>query len=116
MGIKRETLKQYRSNEQEIQNLKIRLERLKKESFSEETLNEYIQRQIQRTTELTKRLQTQNDEVEEFVFSIKDYTTRRIFTLYYLDGKCQQEVASELNMERSSVSKKICTHWNKLTK
>lgn len=113
MEMTRSVLERYCSNEQEIRDMQDRLMKLGAEN-AEGILSDYTKRQIQRTTNLIRHLQEQNDRAEEFVFSIDDCITRRIFKLYYLDGECQQVIASKLNMERSGVSKKICTHWNSL--
>lgn len=46
-------------------------------------------------------------EIEEFIAGIPDSETRQIFELTYLEGKKQREVAEELSIDRSYVSKKI---------
>lgn len=46
-------------------------------------------------------------EVEEFIENIPDSMTRRIFRLYYLDGKKQKEIARLVHMDRSRISRKI---------
>lgn len=46
-------------------------------------------------------------EIEEFIAGIPDSETRQIFELTYLEGKKQREVAEELNIDRSYISKKI---------
>ncbi|MCI8801078.1 MAG: sigma-70 family RNA polymerase sigma factor [Lachnospiraceae bacterium] len=46
-------------------------------------------------------------EVEEFIENIPDSMTRRIFRLYYLDGKKQKEIAKLVHMDRSTVSRKM---------
>lgn len=45
--------------------------------------------------------------IEQFIAAIPDSTDRQIFELTFLEGKKQREVADELGLERSSVSKKI---------
>lgn len=60
--------------------------------------------------EKKKRLRTVEAELEEirtFVAGIEDATTRQIFEMAFLEGKKQREIADELAMERSNVSKKI---------
>ncbi len=53
------------------------------------------------------RLEKDCQEAEEFVEGIQDSLTRRIFRMYFLEGKSQGGVARILHMDQSSVSKKI---------
>lgn len=46
-------------------------------------------------------------QVEEFVESISDSLTKRIFRMCYLDGYTQKQVANKMNLDRSTVTKKI---------
>lgn len=46
-------------------------------------------------------------QVEEFIESIPDSLTRRIFRLSFIDGKTQEEVSRDLYISQSSISKKI---------
>lgn len=46
-------------------------------------------------------------EIEDFVENISDSLTRRIFRMYYIDGLPQREVARNVHMDRSRVSRKI---------
>mgnify|MGYP002511754828 CR=1 FL=1 len=48
-------------------------------------------------------------DVEEFIENISDSMTRRIFRLYYIDGKKQKEIAKLVHIDRSVVSRKINT-------
>lgn len=57
------------------------------------------------------RLQAENDNIEEFIFTIPDSTTRRIFQLRYLDGKTQKQVARRVHMHQSTVSRAIEKFW-----
>lgn len=57
-----------------------------------------------------KKLEGECKEIEDFVESIKDSVTRRIFRIYFIDGRkrvTQWEVAKRVHIDRSSVSKKI---------
>lgn len=51
-------------------------------------------------------------EIEEFIAGIPDSETRQIFELTYLEGKKQREVAEEVGLERSVVSKRITNYIN----
>lgn len=46
-------------------------------------------------------------EIEEFIAAIPDSVDRQIFELIYLEGKKQREVADDIGLEQSSISKRI---------
>lgn len=46
-------------------------------------------------------------EIESFIASIPDSVTRQIFELTYIDGLKQREVAEQVNLDRSRISRKI---------
>lgn len=52
-------------------------------------------------------LQEECQEVEDFVENIPDSLIRRIFRMYYIDGLPQREVARNVHMDKSSISRKI---------
>lgn len=54
-----------------------------------------------------EKLEEECEAAENFVESIKDSLTRRIFRMYYLEGKSQREIADMTNLDRSMISKKI---------
>lgn len=57
-----------------------------------------------------KRLEKECKEIEDFVSGITDSTTRRIFRIYYIDGRknvTQRDVAKKIHLDRSSISKKV---------
>ncbi len=60
-----------------------------------------------RYRERIARLEKLCQEVEEFIENIYDSRTRRIFRMYYIDGKKQKEIAKLIHMDRSTVSRKI---------
>lgn len=113
----KEMLEQYCANEREIQNLQNRVDGIDRmrNGLVENFLKEHLQEQKERTVELMKNLQTQNRNAEEFVFGIQDSLTRRIFTLRYLEGKKQQEIAEEVHIDRSGVSRRIRLFWTTCT-
>jgi len=45
--------------------------------------------------------------VEDFIESIPDSLTRRIFRMYYVEGLSQKNIARNVHMDKSSVSRKI---------
>ena len=46
-------------------------------------------------------------EIEEFIAGIPDSIDRQIFELIFLKGKKQKDVADQVGLERSSISKRI---------
>lgn len=55
------------------------------------------------------KLEKECEEIEKFIEGIEDSMTRRIFRMYYIDGKTQKEIAQLVNMDRSMVSRKLNT-------
>lgn len=57
-----------------------------------------------------KKLEKECEEAEEFVNAIPDSLTRRIFRLYFIDGRkpvTQKDVAKRIHLDQSNVSRKI---------
>ena len=56
------------------------------------------------------KLEAECKEIENFVSGITDSVTRRIFRIYYIDGRknvTQRDVAKKIHLDRSSISKKV---------
>ena len=53
------------------------------------------------------KLQAECEEVEQWVEAIPDSLTRRIFRMYFLEGRSQKQIGKIVHLDRSSVSKKI---------
>lgn len=51
-------------------------------------------------------------EIEEFINSISDVSTQLMFTYVYIDGMTQEQTAEKLNIERSTISKRIKAYLN----
>lgn len=51
-------------------------------------------------------------EIEEWIETIEDSLTRRIFRFYYIDGLSQEKVGREVHLDRSTVSKKVDAYFN----
>lgn len=47
----------------------------------------------------------------DFINSIKDEEVKLILRMLYFEGKKQEEVAYELNLERSTISKKVSAYF-----
>lgn len=45
--------------------------------------------------------------VEEYIENISDSMTRRIYRMYYLEGKKQREIGEAMHMDRSTISKRL---------
>ena len=52
-------------------------------------------------------LKEECQEVEDFVESISDSLTRRIFRKSFIEGKTQEQVSKDVYLSQSSISKKI---------
>ena len=52
-------------------------------------------------------------QVEEFIETIPDSLTRRIFRQSFIEGKTQEEVSRDLHISQSSISRKI-SHFIKI--
>ena len=126
MEMTRERLEQYRSNVQEIRELTYKLDHLGEGDslIGNDVIMDYKKgyprpqsvvgydydleaRRRERYESLRGKLQAENDNIEEFVFGIPDGMVRRIFRLYFLEGKTMDWIAREVHMEKSSISKKI---------
>lgn len=122
----REQLEQYRSNMEEIKELTYKLEHLDEGDtlIGNDVVFDYRTgypkpqsvvgydyeleaRRRGRLENLRAKIQAECDNVEDFVYGIPDGKTRRIFQLYFLEGLSQERVARKMNMEKSSISKKI---------
>lgn len=53
------------------------------------------------------KLEKECEEIEQFIEGIEDSLTRRVFRMYYIDGRTQKEIAQMINMDRSMVSRKL---------
>jgi len=129
MDITKELLLEYRNKKQEIKELEYRLNnRYKEESMLgndvifdyskgypmpqsvvgfDSKRYEYLQN---RDRNKKAKLEKECREMEDFVEEIESSEIRRIFRLYFIEGEkkvMQQYVAEQMNMERSTISKKI---------
>lgn len=53
------------------------------------------------------KLAAEQDNIEEWVFGIGDSRVRRIFQLCYLEGLTQEKAGRKLHMDQSGISRKI---------
>ena len=54
-----------------------------------------------------KKLEADCEETEQWIEAIPDSQTRRILRMYYLEGKTQQKIGERLHLDRSRISRKI---------
>lgn len=125
MEMTKKRLEAYRSEKQEIEELKHKLQNLKTEDYvGNSVINDYRSgfpspqsvvgvdmdafqtRQSRLRTEIN-RLYRRCLEVEQWIDEIPDSLTRRIFRLYFVDGKNQKDIAKQIHTDRSVISRKI---------
>ncbi len=128
----REQLESYKSVKEEIEELKLRLSRLREEDsmMGSSVINDYRSgypvpqaivgidwekaiRAEKRYKDRIHRLEQEADDIEEYVEGIGDSLTRRIFRMYYLEGKSQKEIEKAVGLDRSCVSRKINLYLKK---
>ncbi len=66
----------------------------------EERLRNTYERRIQ-------KLKAECAEIEQWVEEIPDSLTRRIFRMYFLEGRSQKEIGKTVHLDRSRISRKI---------
>ena len=122
----RERLEQYQSNKSEIRELKYKLQHLGEGDslIGNDVILDYKKgypqpqavvghdyelegKRRRRYADQIAKLEAEQDNIEEWVFAIKDSRTRRIFQLYFLDGLTQEQVGRKMNLDRSRISRKI---------
>lgn len=122
----RERLEAYRSNLDEVKELKDKLQKL---PGSESLIGNSVvldyrrgypqpqsvvgydydleQRRRERWEKRLGDLLAEVDEVESWIEAIPDSATRRIFRMHYCEGLKQSKVARKLHMDQATVSRKI---------
>ena len=127
MGMTKEMLMSYRSKKDEIRELKAIIQN----RYRDDTLigNDVIldysksyppipqgivgfdqgkyKRLQERDRKQVERMEKECAEIEEFVESIEDSLTRRIFRMVFIDGEKQRKVARKVHLDQSRVSRKI---------
>lgn len=122
--LEKEFLKEYRSKKEEITELKILIRNLKEDeglvgnSVIMDYQTGYPRPQTVVGTDHEKYwnireeymnkislLEEECRQAERYVEEIKDSRTRRIFRMYCIEGKSQEEVGRILHLDRSRISK-----------
>lgn len=128
MKMTKKRLEAYRSEKQEIIELRHKLHSLKVEDYIGNDvimdyrsgfpvpqsvvgtdIGAYWAHQDRLISEIS-RLEWRCQEVEQWIEQIPDSTTRRIFRMYYEDDQGQQAIANQLHIDRSLVSKRISNY------
>lgn len=120
----KEKLKSYISMKEEIRERKEALKTLPKRMEKTDTILDYrtgfpipkgitgvnrreYWREYNREICKIGEIERECEEVEQFITSIPDSLTRRIFIKHYMEGKKLKEISREIHLEKSSISKKI---------
>ena len=122
----RQQLERYRSQKEEIRELRYKLEHLGEGDslIGNDIIFDYAtgfprpqavvgydydkaQRLRARYEERLLKLQKECYETEQWIEEISDSQTRRIFRMYYLESETQQKIGKKLHLDQSSVSRKI---------
>lgn len=125
-GMTRERLEAYRSNRDEIKELKYKLDHLGEGDslIGNDVIFDYrkgypmpqavvgydyelgAKRRKRYKTQIAK-LEAEQDGIEEWIFGIRDSQIRRLFQLRYLEGSTVEKVARKVHLDKSNVSRKI---------
>lgn len=125
-GMTRERLEAYRSNREEIKELKYKLDHLGEGDslIGNDVIFDYRKgypmpqavvgydyelewkRRTRYQNQIAK-LEAEQDNIEEWVFGIRDSQIRRLFQLRYLEGSTVEKVARKVHLDKSNVSRKI---------
>lgn len=125
MKMTRKRLETYRSEKQEIVELRNKLHNISMEAYIGNDvildyrkgfpvprsvvgtdIKGYCARKEHLESEIA-RLEGHCREVEQWIEDIPDSLTRRMFRMYFEEGKKQREIAKILHIDQSNVSKKI---------
>lgn len=124
--ITKERLKAYRSIKDEISELSYKLEHLYEDDtmIGRSTVIDYrggypvpqavvgidwerYDRLKNRYESKIRILRKECCAIEEYIDNINDSITRRIYRMYFLEGKKQKEIGQMMHMDRSTVSKRL---------
>lgn len=75
-----------------------------------------IARRLRIRKERQERIREAVLEIEQFIARIPDSTDRQIFELAYLEGKTYREIADEIHLDYSRVSRRIAERLKNATK
>lgn len=64
-------------------------------------------RKMNQYQEKITKLIEENEKIENYIEDITEFQVKRIFELYFLKGEKQSEIAKELHLHQSRISRKI---------
>ena len=119
-----ELLKDYKSKKEEIKELSYKLEHPGDIVIGNDVIIDYrsghpmpqavvgidwdkLDRLENRWKNRIIQLEAECQQVEEFVENIPDSFTRRIFRQCFIEGKTQEQIARDLHINQSNISRKI---------
>ena len=124
--MNKEQLERYRSQKEEIQELRYKLEHLGEGDslVGNSTIFDYStgfprpqavvaydynreRRLRERYSTRLARLRSDCEETERWVESIPESQTRRIFRMRFMEGETQKRIGEKLHLDRSRISRKI---------
>lgn len=125
----KESLEAYRSKKEEIKELQQKLLNIAdgKPMIGNDTILDYrkgypipepvvgvdwekVMRTEKRYEQKIEALSRECEEVEDFIESITDSLTRRIFRMYYVEGSSQKNISRSIHIDRSCISRKISNY------
>ena len=123
-------LESYISMKEEIGELRDKLEHLAEETTGNSVINDYRSgfpvpqtvvgvdehrywRLYQKYNAQIKELERKCEEVEDYIDSISDSLTRRIFRAAFIDGQTQKTIGKVVHMDRSRISRRIDEYLSK---
>lgn len=124
--MERQQLERYRSQKEEIRELRYKLEHLgegdslvgnstifdyttgfpRPQAVIGYDYEKYRRLRAQYSTRLEK-LKYDCEETEQWIEDIPDSQMRRIFRMYYMDGETYRQIAKKMHMDKSTVGRKI---------
>ena len=69
--------------------------------------NDTIQKLLKMKRERREKAEKKVIEIEAYIAAIPDSETRQIFEMYFQEGMRQQDIAKEMSMDQSRISRKI---------
>lgn len=124
--MKKEMLESYQSKKTEITELKKEIENLWKSEnmIGNDTILDYrtgvpiprsvvgfdfekFKKKYEKKSKLMEGLEKECEDIENYIDSIPESETRRIFKMYYIDGLTMQKIGKKMHMDKSTVSRKI---------
>lgn len=125
-AMEREQLERYRSQKEEIRELRYKLEHLEEgDSLVGNTIifdyktgfpkpkavigydHDKEQRLRERYEKQMRKMEKDCEETERWVESIPESQTRRIFRMRFIEGETQKRIGEKLHLDRSRISRKI---------